>query len=83
MVNRVVPDGEALTAAQELAKRLAAGPTTAYAKIKEAMAAAADGTLEDALEAEARTQADAGRTADHREAVEAFVAKRPPNFTGR
>lgn len=83
MVTQVVPDAEVLITAQALAKRLAAGPTTAYAKIKEAMAAAADGTLEDALEAEARTQADAGRTADHREAVEAFVAKRKPNFTGR
>lgn len=81
MVNRVVPDGEALTAAQELARRLAAGPTTAYAKIKEAMAFS--GELAAALEVEARTQAEAGATADHREAVAAFVAKRTPRFTGR
>ncbi|TWP49258.1 enoyl-CoA hydratase [Lentzea tibetensis] len=83
MVNQVVPDEELLSTAHALASRLAAGPTTAYAKIKEALAAAADGTLEDALDAEARTQADAGRTEDHREAVEAFVAKRRPKFIGR
>ncbi|MGW0519113.1 enoyl-CoA hydratase-related protein [Crossiella sp. NPDC003009] len=82
MVNRVVPDGEALTAAQELAARMAAGPTTAYAKLKEAMLIAAGSDLEAALEAEARTQAEAGQTTDHREAVAAFVAKRKPTFTG-
>ncbi|MBW4719270.1 enoyl-CoA hydratase-related protein [Saccharothrix obliqua] len=81
MVNRVVPDGEALPAALELARALAAGPTTAYAKIKEAMAFS--GELAAALEVEARTQAEAGATADHREAVAAFVAKRPAVFTGR
>ncbi|HEY8374766.1 MAG TPA: enoyl-CoA hydratase-related protein [Pseudonocardiaceae bacterium] len=83
MVNRVVDDGKALAEAQELAARMAAGPTTAYAKIKEAMQAAVAADLAAALEVEARTQAEAGRTADHREAVEAFVAKRKPNFTGR
>ncbi|GAA1307312.1 enoyl-CoA hydratase-related protein [Saccharothrix xinjiangensis] len=81
MVNRVVPDGEALPAALELARRFADGPTTAYAKIKEAMAFS--GELAMALEVEARTQAEAGATADHREAVAAFVAKRTPRFTGR
>lgn len=81
MVGQVVPDGEVLSTAQALARKLAAGPTTAYAKIKEAMAFT--GALEAALEVEARTQAEAGATADHREAVAAFVAKRKPDFTGR
>ncbi len=83
MVGQVVPDGEALSTAQALARRLAAGPTTAYAKIKEALAVGSGGSLDDALDAEARTQAEAGATADHREAVAAFVAKRTPRFTGR
>lgn len=81
MVGQVVPDGEVLSTAQALARKLAAGPTTAYAKIKEAMAFT--GALEAALAVEARTQAEAGATADHREAVAAFVAKRKPDFTGR
>ncbi|WP_433268604.1 enoyl-CoA hydratase-related protein [Actinosynnema sp. CS-041913] len=81
MVNQVVPDGEALSTAQALARKLAAGPTAAYAKIKEAMAFS--GELAAALEVEARTQAEAGATADHREAVAAFVEKRPARFTGR
>ena len=37
---------------------------------------------EEAAPLEARLQARAGRTDDHREAVEAFLAKRPPVFTG-
>ncbi|HEV2781910.1 MAG TPA: enoyl-CoA hydratase-related protein [Actinophytocola sp.] len=83
MVTQVVPDGQALPAAQELAGRMAAGPTTAYAKIKEALLAGAAGALDDALATEARTQAEAGATTDHTEAVDAFVAKRTPAFTGR
>jgi 2-(1,2-epoxy-1,2-dihydrophenyl)acetyl-CoA isomerase len=83
MVNRVVPDGSALDEATALARRLAAGPTTAYAKIKEALLAGASGDLEAALATEARTQAQLGATDDHLEAVQAFVTKRKPAFTGR
>ncbi|WP_414635600.1 enoyl-CoA hydratase-related protein [Actinophytocola sp.] len=83
MVTQVVADGETLTTAQALAARMAAGPTTAYAKIKEALLSGAAGTLDNALATEARTQSEAGATTDHTEAVAAFVAKRPPTFTGR
>jgi 2-(1,2-epoxy-1,2-dihydrophenyl)acetyl-CoA isomerase len=83
MINRVVPDGTALAAATELAAAMAAGPTAAYARIKEAMAAAAGADLEHALATENRTQAELAETVDHREAVRAFVAKRPPTFSGR
>ena len=83
MVTQVVADDAVLATAQELAGRMAAGPTTAYAKIKEALLAGAAGSLADALATEARTQAEAGATTDHTEAVDAFVAKRTPTFTGR
>ncbi|HEU5472114.1 MAG TPA: enoyl-CoA hydratase-related protein [Actinophytocola sp.] len=82
MVTQVVPDAEVLATAHELATRMAAGPTTAYGKIKESLLAGAGGTLDDALATEARTQAEAGATADHAEAVAAFVTKRTPTFTG-
>ncbi|MGH3980810.1 MAG: enoyl-CoA hydratase-related protein [Pseudonocardiaceae bacterium] len=82
MVTRVVPEGEALAAAQQLAGLLATGPTTAYAKIKESVAAAATADLPEALAVEAGTQAEAGATADHREGVAAFMAKRAPEFRG-
>ncbi|RCW42786.1 2-(1,2-epoxy-1,2-dihydrophenyl)acetyl-CoA isomerase [Halopolyspora algeriensis] len=83
MVNRVVPAGEAAGAATELATRMATGPTSAYARIKETMLAAAAEGLDETLAVEAGAQAEAGNTADHREAVSAFIDKRTPEFTGR
>jgi 2-(1,2-epoxy-1,2-dihydrophenyl)acetyl-CoA isomerase len=83
MVNQVVADGDVLSTAREIAGRMAAGPTTAYATIKAALLLAAGADLPAALAEESRGQAAAGATTDHREAVEAFVAKRPATFTGR
>ena len=82
MVNRVVPEGAAIEAAQEIATRMAAGPTSAYARIKETMLAAASEGLTEALEVEAGAQDEAAQTHDHREATSAFVAQRTPHFTG-
>ena len=83
LVNAVVPAADVSAAAHELAGRLATGPTLAYAAIKEALAAAATSDLPTALETEARLQARCGATADHRNAVDAFLAKRAPGFSGR
>jgi 2-(1,2-epoxy-1,2-dihydrophenyl)acetyl-CoA isomerase len=74
---------EVLGEARALALRLAAGPTAAYAAVKQVLAAAATDTLEDTLGREAVLQVELGRTADHAEAVEAFLAKRAPRFAGR
>ena len=82
LVHRVVPAEQVLAEAQALAARLAAGPTAAYRAIKTVLATAATDSLEDTLALEARLQTDLGRTADHREAVEAFLEKRAPRFTG-
>jgi 2-(1,2-epoxy-1,2-dihydrophenyl)acetyl-CoA isomerase len=83
LVHRVVPPEQVLAEAQALATRLAAGPTMAYRAIKTVLATAATDSLEDTLGLEARLQTALGGTADHREAVEAFLAKRTPEFTGR
>ncbi|MFY1634373.1 enoyl-CoA hydratase-related protein [Solwaraspora sp. WMMB335] len=84
LLHRLVDDDEqVLPAAQELAARLAAGPTVAYGAIKRALAAGASGSLADALAAEAHAQAVCGVTADHRQATAAFVAKQRPVFEGR
>jgi 2-(1,2-epoxy-1,2-dihydrophenyl)acetyl-CoA isomerase len=82
MVTEVVEDGTALASAQELASRMATGPTTGYGKIKQALLTAASANLEQALAAEDTAQSVLGATADHREAVDAFVKKRTPTFTG-
>lgn len=83
LVNAVVPDDRVLVAAHELAARLAAGPTAAYAAIKESLAYAATATFDEALEKEADLQSRAGATQDHRAATAAFLAKERPRFTGR
>lgn len=82
MINRIVEPGETMTAAMELAGRMATGPTSAFARIKETLLAAAAEGLDEALAVEAGAQAEAGKTTDHREAVAAFVEKRTPHFTG-
>lgn len=80
MLTRLVGDDEqVLPAAQELAARLAAGPTVAYARIKQELRAA---SLAEALDLEAEAQAACGQTADHREATAAFVRKEKPIFNG-
>ncbi|MHB8605311.1 MAG: enoyl-CoA hydratase/isomerase family protein [Thermoplasmatota archaeon] len=66
-----------------VAGRLAEGPTRALGLVKEALFAGASGTLEDALAREANLQALAFGLGDHREAVDAFVARRRPDFRGR
>ncbi|HEY3714826.1 MAG TPA: enoyl-CoA hydratase-related protein [Jatrophihabitantaceae bacterium] len=82
LVNAVVEPDRVLPAAHELAARLAAGPTAAYAAIKESIAFAATSTLDESLAKEAELQERAGATADHPAAVAAFVAKQKPTFTG-
>jgi 2-(1,2-epoxy-1,2-dihydrophenyl)acetyl-CoA isomerase len=82
LVHRVVEADGVAAEAQALAARLAAGPTAAYRAVKTVLATAATDSLEDTLALEARLQTELGRTADHREAVEAFLAKRSPTFTG-
>jgi 2-(1,2-epoxy-1,2-dihydrophenyl)acetyl-CoA isomerase len=62
---------------------MATGPTTGYAKIKEALLTAAGADLERALATEEVAQNQLGTTTDHREAVDAFVTKRTPTFTGQ
>ncbi|MEO6886308.1 MAG: enoyl-CoA hydratase-related protein [Jatrophihabitantaceae bacterium] len=83
LVNAVVEPDHLLPAAQELAARLANGPTAAYAAIKASVAYAASSTLAESLAKEAELQTAMGRTEDHRNATAAFVAKQKPVFLGR
>jgi len=84
LLTRLVDDDEqVLPAAQELAARLAAGPTVAYGAIKRELSVGAAGTLADALAAEAQAQSICGSTADHRNSTMAFVNKEKAVFEGR
>lgn len=83
MIWQTVPDEDFAAAVAALARRLAAGPTTAYRLIKTALRASLANDLDAQLALEARLQGEAGRTADFREGVAAFLEKRPPAYQGR
>jgi len=83
LVQEVFPDAEFGARVSEVADRLAAGPTLAYARAKELYNRALSQPLETQLEEERQHIARCARSADFREGVSAFLAKRPPRFEGR
>jgi 2-(1,2-epoxy-1,2-dihydrophenyl)acetyl-CoA isomerase len=83
MVWQVIDDDALMEEARKVAGRLAAGPTLSYAAIKQAMNSAGINSLDAQLDLERDLQRDLGRSADFKEGVAAFRAKRPANFMGR
>ena len=82
LVTKVVPADELEAAVAELARTLADGPTLAYGSIRRAVAHSASADLADALAHEAELMALTGASSDHRAAVDAFLAKEKPTYTG-
>lgn len=82
LANAVHPAAELGSAVQEVATRLATGPTLTYAAIKAAMNHTQLPALEAHLRFERDQQAQLKRTRDYRDAVAAFAAKRTPEFRG-
>ncbi|HEX4107353.1 MAG TPA: enoyl-CoA hydratase-related protein [Solirubrobacteraceae bacterium] len=83
LVNRVIDDEQLHEEALALARRLAAGPTQAYAGIKAEFNHLELPGLAEQLEFEGEVQERMARSADFTEGVSAFLAKRPARFTGR
>jgi enoyl-CoA hydratase/carnithine racemase len=82
LVSRVVPDAELLDAAKALAGRIAVNPPYAVRMAKRLLIEGRHSRLDTVLELSASLQALAHATGDHREAVNAFLEKRPPEFKG-
>ena len=83
IVNRVVPAGEIDAVVDDWARRLAAGPPVALSMTKTMLNNAFAGSMDQALEDEARCQTVNFGTADTAEAMAAFLQKREPRFTGK
>ena len=80
IANRVVPFDELQQTAGELARQVADGPRTAIRYMKENINFAQGADLKATLAREADRLVRCSRTDDHREAVRAFMEKRPPRF---
>src|SRR4051812_17288982 len=83
LVNRLVEDAKLQDEALALARSLAEGPRLAYRAIKDNLDDALSIDYATALHRESERLVGASRTADHKEAVAAFVEKRKPVFSGR
>jgi 2-(1,2-epoxy-1,2-dihydrophenyl)acetyl-CoA isomerase len=83
LATTVVPDDALPDAVATLAARLAAGPTVAYGAVRRSVEFSAGHDLADSLAFESQMMTLTGSTEDHRNAVDAFVAKQKPVFTGR
>ena len=83
MIWEAVPDADFDAHWRERAAHLAAGPTAAYASVKEVLRGSWDNSYEEQLTFEAQEQGKCGKSRDFKEGVLAFVEKRSPSFEGR
>ncbi|WP_347350611.1 enoyl-CoA hydratase-related protein [Intrasporangium sp.] len=83
LLTKVVPAEAFEDTVREFATMLAHGPTLAYGSIRRAVAYSSTHDLAAALVHEGELMNRTGASTDHRAAVDAFVAKQRPTFTGR
>jgi enoyl-CoA hydratase/carnithine racemase len=81
LVSKVVPPEALMETALILARKIAANPGAVLRMTKRLLREGERSSLETLLELSAGYQAIAHKTADHQEAVTAFIEKRPPNFS--
>jgi 2-(1,2-epoxy-1,2-dihydrophenyl)acetyl-CoA isomerase len=83
LIWKCVDDAAFASHVDALLAQLAEAPTRGLAAIKRALHATEGTMLEAQLDLERDLQRELGRSADYREGVAAFAAKRPPQFAGK
>jgi 2-(1,2-epoxy-1,2-dihydrophenyl)acetyl-CoA isomerase len=83
LIWKCVDDAELAPTVEALLQQLAAAPTRGLAATKRALHASDVNDLRSQLMLERDLQRELGRSADYQEGVSAFMAKRPPRFSGR
>lgn len=83
LVNRIVPSGQALAAAREMADEIAARGPRAVRHAKRLIDASVDVPLDEGMALELDASEDVFASEDMLEGAQAFKDKRPPRFTGR
>jgi 2-(1,2-epoxy-1,2-dihydrophenyl)acetyl-CoA isomerase len=82
LIWQCVEDAELAAASERLLAHLAAAPTLGLARTKAALYASPGNALPAQLDLERDFMRELGASDDYREGVAAFLAKRPPKFTG-
>jgi enoyl-CoA hydratase/carnithine racemase len=80
LVNRVVSESELQHEAFAVARTLANGPASAYASMKDNLDLALSADFRTSMDQEAARMVVAAGTAQHTEAVRAFIEKRSPSY---
>jgi enoyl-CoA hydratase len=83
LINRVVEDGEALSAAREIADRIAANAPLSVQAVKRSVQETEGMPESEALKIEMEIGFPIFATEDSREGTKAFKEKRPPDFKGK
>jgi 2-(1,2-epoxy-1,2-dihydrophenyl)acetyl-CoA isomerase len=83
LIWQCVDDAELPAVTEKLLAHFAQAPTRGLARTKRALYASPANTLETQLDLERDLMRELGASDDYREGVAAFLAKRPPRFTGR
>jgi 2-(1,2-epoxy-1,2-dihydrophenyl)acetyl-CoA isomerase len=83
LIWKCVEDAELEATVDALLAQLAQAPTRGLVATRRALHASSTATLEAQLDLERDLQRELGYSADYREGVAAFLAKRPPQFTGK
>jgi 2-(1,2-epoxy-1,2-dihydrophenyl)acetyl-CoA isomerase len=81
LVTEVLPDDQLAARADELATQMAATASGSNGAVKALMLSTFASGLEEQMELESRVIADRAESADGREGVDAFMAKRKPEFS--
>ena len=82
LINSVVPDDNVNDEAEKLARKLADGPTKAYAGVKNMLRQTFSNGLETQMEEESQIFAKQLQGKDGIEGIKAFAEKRKPDFKG-
>ncbi|UGQ45702.1 2-(1,2-epoxy-1,2-dihydrophenyl)acetyl-CoA isomerase PaaG [Massilia endophytica] len=82
LIWKAIPDEVLMNEAMAMAEHFATAPTKGLAYTKKAFQISYHNTLEEQLKLEGQMMRELGNSHDYREGVDAFIAKRAPQFKG-